>query len=46
MAEFRKSDFHVFDWFPGLQNVDIFLGKITVELVLKSFSGRNISLEP
>ena len=39
-----KSEFHVFSWFPCLQNV--FFEKVTVELVWKSFSGRNNSLEP
>ena len=41
-----KSEFYVFDWFPGLQNLDVFVGKFTVEQVLKSFSGRNNSLKP
>ena len=38
-----KSEFYVFGWFPGLQNLDVFFGKFTVEQVLKSFSGRNNS---
>ena len=33
-------EFHVFGWFPGLQNL-----KFTVELVWKSFSDKNNSLE-
>ena len=41
-----KSEFHVFGWFPGLQNLVGFFGKFTAELVWKSFSGRNNSLEP
>ena len=37
---------HVFDGlFPGLQNLDIFLEKFTVELISKSFSGRNNSVK-
>ena len=31
-------------WFPGLQSLDVF-GKLTAELLLKSLSGRNKSLE-
>ena len=41
-----KSKFHVFGWFPGLQNLDGFLGKFFVRKVLKSFSGRNNSVKP
>ena len=37
-----KSAFHVVGWFPGLQNVDVFLEN----LLWKSFSSRNNSLEP
>ena len=33
-------EFHVFAWFPGLQNL-----KFTVELLWKSFSDKNNSLE-
>ena len=40
-----KPEFHVFGWFPGLKNMDVFLGKFTAELVLKSFLGRYNSLE-
>ena len=41
------SEFDVFGWFPGLQNLDGFLmGNFLVVLVWKSFSGRNNSLEP
>ena len=39
-----KSEFHVFGWFPGLQNLDVFW-EIFVELVWKLFSGRNNSLK-
>ena len=39
------SEFHVFGWFPSLQNLDVFFGKFTAEQVLKSFSGRNSSQE-
>ena len=41
-----KSEFHVFSWFPGVQNLDAFLGKFTVEQVYKLFASRNNSLEP
>ena len=41
-----KSKFHVFHWFPGLQNLHVFFGKFTVEQVLKSFLGRYNSLKP
>ena len=41
-----KPEFHYFVWFTCLQNLDVFLGKFSAELVLKSFSGRNNSLEP
>ena len=41
-----KSEFYVFGWFPGLQNLDVFFGKFTTEQVLKSFSGGNNSLKP
>ena len=40
-----KSEFHVFDWFPDLQN-HIFFGKFNLEPVLKSFSGTNNSESP
>ena len=40
------SELYVFGWFPGVQNLDVFFGKFTVEQVLKSFSGRNNSLKP
>ena len=46
MRKKLKSAFHVFGWFPGLQNLDVFFGKFTVEQVLKSFLGRNNSQEP
>ena len=42
---YEKSESHVFSWFPCLQSLDNF-GKLTVELVWKSFSGRKNSLEP
>ena len=35
-----KSKFHVFGWFPCLQNLKSF------EIILKSFLGRNNSLKP
>ena len=38
-------NFMSFDWFPGLQNLDVFW-KIYVEQVLKSFSGANNSVKP
>ena len=41
-----KSEFHVFSWFPGLQNMGVVFGTFTAEQVLKSFSGRNNSLKP
>ena len=41
-----KSEFYVFRWFQGLQNLDVFFGRFTAEQVLKSFSGRNNSLKP
>ena len=42
-----KSKFHVFGWFPGLQNVHVFFfGKFTREQVLKLFLGRYNSLKP
>ena len=37
-----KSEFHVFGWFPGLQNLDVFKKMYYVAF---SFSGRNNSLE-
>ena len=40
-----KSEFYVFRWFQGLQNLDVFFGRFTAEQVLKSFSGRNNSLK-
>ena len=40
-----KSKFHVFGWFPGLQNV-CFFEKFTAEQVLKPFLGRNNFLKP
>ena len=40
------SELYVFGWFPGVQNLDVFFGKFTVEQVLKLFSGRNNSLKP
>ena len=42
----ENSEFHVVGWFPGFQNLNVFLGKFTAEQVLKSFSGRNNSVEP
>ena len=37
---------HVFGGlFPVLQNLDVFLEKFTVELISKSFSGRNNSVK-
>ena len=45
MKKKYKSEFHVLNWFPGLQLLAVFSGKFTVELVWKSFSGRNNSLE-
>ena len=41
-----KSEFHVFSWFSGLQNLDGFFAKFIVKQVLKLFSGRDNSLEP
>ena len=41
-----QSELYVFGLSPGLQNLDVFYGKFTVEKVLKSFSGRNNSLKP
>ena len=40
-----KSEFHVFGWFPGLQNLAGFFGKFFVELVWNTFSGGNNSRE-
>ena len=40
-----KSEFNLFSWFPYLEKLDIF-GKRSVELVWKSFSGKNNFLEP
>ena len=40
-----KYKFHVFGWFPSLQNLHVFLGKFTAEPVLKSFLGRDNSLK-
>ena len=34
----KKSEFHVVSWFPGLQNLSVFLEN--------SFSGRTNSLKP
>ena len=39
------SEFHVLGLFPVLQNLVVFFGKFIVELGLKSFSGKNNSLE-
>ena len=36
--------FHVFGWFPCLQNLEVF-GKFIVELVWKSLSGKHNSLD-
>ena len=33
-----KSEYDVFGWFPGLQNLEFFFEKCFVELVWKSFS--------
>ena len=41
-----KSEFHIFGWFPGLQNLVVFFEEFIAEQVLKSFSGRNNSLKP
>ena len=41
-----ESEFHVFGWFTGLQNLGVFFGKFTVEQVPKSFPGRTYSLKP
>ena len=40
-----NSEFHVFGWFPGVQNLEVFFGKFTVQRVLKSLASRNNSLE-
>ena len=32
-----KSKFHVFGWFPGLQNLHVFFGKFIAEQVLNRF---------
>ena len=45
LSSYVKSEVYVFSWFPGLQNLDI-SGKLNLELVWKSFSGRNNYLEP
>ena len=36
-----KSEFYVFGWFPGLQNLDVFLKN----LLQSKFSGKNNSLQ-
>ena len=42
-----KSEFFFFSQFPDLQNLDVFFfGNFFVQLVWKSFLGRNNSLEP
>ena len=40
-----KSEFYLFSWCLGLQNLDVSFAKFTSELVFKSFSGTNNSLE-
>ena len=40
-----KSETYVCSWFPDLQNLDVFFGKLTVEQVLNFFPGRKNSLE-
>ena len=45
MGEKFQSEFNVFGWFPSLQNLDVFFGIFTAEQNLKSFLGRNNSLE-